>query len=130
MIKKGSRLANGSTVNTEQDPRTNNPSNKVGGIKALSSNTIQITITGTGQKRRRCWSGGRPGPLRPANLNRPGATENRRTQEHQYNQKPRTDVLELKSRDESNTLEITQPFRANRTNHVGFVKPNQYRPTM
>ncbi|MCI34183.1 hypothetical protein A2U01_0055401, partial [Trifolium medium] len=48
------------------------PLNKAAGIKALSSKAIQTQPQGLRRIRRRCRSGGRPGALRPADLNRPG----------------------------------------------------------
>ncbi|MCI55194.1 hypothetical protein A2U01_0076444, partial [Trifolium medium] len=45
--------------------------------------------------------GGKPDALRPADLNKPGTSEKQRAMEYQPNQKPRTNMLEPRSRDES-----------------------------
>jgi hypothetical protein len=82
--------------------------------KALSGKPIQ-TATGLRQIKRWCRSRDGTDALIPADLNRPGTPENRKAQEHQNNRKPIKDVFQLRSRDESNMLEITQPFRVNRT---------------
>jgi hypothetical protein len=81
-----------------KDQRTNNPLNIVAGIKVLSSKTIQTQSHGLRRIRRRCRSRDKPDDLRPVDLNRPEKSENRRAQEHQHNQKPRTDVFEPRLR--------------------------------
>jgi hypothetical protein len=69
--------------------------------------------------------------LKPADLNKPETSENQKTQEHQNNRNPRTDVFEPRTWDEFHTLETIQPFRVNRTKSIRIyeTKPRGHRCT-
>jgi hypothetical protein len=94
---------------TRKEPSTNNPLNKAAGIITLSSITIQTQSHELRRISRQSQKGDKPNALRPADLNRPGASEKQRALKHQPNRNHKLELTTLSGK--RTTLEIKPPFR-------------------